>query len=175
MLRLVVLILLISAVTGCGGGGDGGTGGEVPLSAGDHYLLFMASDTATLPVPISTVDFGFKLPGGTTVATADNGSKAIQQSSLMASGPFASAVYGSYSAASTGGSVHVNLVAVESAFRTGQLVELKFTVPVGQTVYASAITTPTPNFWHYQVTGIDGDNNSIILTDRVRVGVQVAE
>ena len=177
-IRGCVLLLLLVVLTGCGGGGGGGgSTGETPLSAGDHYLLFTVYSTATLPVPVSSVELGIKLPAGVTVATTGGAAKDVPTASLTGYGSFASqyisGTYSSASAGSGGGIVHVGMVAAPSDFRIGRLLKLKFTVLLGQTVYASSFMVLNPGSVYHQMLGAGVDTQ--YLNDEVGVAFQVTE
>ena len=172
--RLLFALVLFFTLAGCGGY----DGGELPLSVGDHTLVFSTYSASQLQ-PISIVSFKFNLPRGVTLAltpAADGSLRNILGSSYSVSDSFCSMIrfteYTSSSIGATGGTLRLEMTGTpNSTLRNGELLRLKFTVLLGQSVFASSFTALNPHIRQQSGYRIDTYDGSRYLNVSNKVGM----
>ena len=178
--RLLFALVLFFMLAGCGGY----DGGELPLSVGDHTLVFSTYSASPLK-PISIVSFKFNLPRGVTVAltpATDGSLRNILGSSYTVSDSFCSMIryteYTSSSIGATGGSLRLEMTGSQnSTLRNGELLKLKFTVLLGQSVFASSFTALNPHIRQqsgYLIATYDG-SQYLNFSNKVGIDFQIMD
>lgn len=170
-LNLTLLALACMILFGCGGGGD--SGGAVDDSylfpAGTATLTFSAMSTATLPAPISGIDFIVTLPQGMSVTTSGNSGQ-IAVASVTAGSALSGTnlAYGSYSASTR--TAHLTMATTSNTFRAGEFLRLSCNVDLGSTITLADVKALNAPVNIIGASGYDPVARSTVsLTDKIAV------
>ncbi|NVO00460.1 MAG: hypothetical protein HXX17_14165 [Geobacteraceae bacterium] len=174
---LLLLCAVVTSLSACGGGGGGGDLIQAPppttpttvvpgtqaLAAGTYKLTFSAISSARLLAPISGIDVAVKFPAGLSVSTVTGGGTGQITSTSITPGSAilaTSLAFGNYSASTR--TAYLSMATSQDTFRSGQFLNLLFTVASGTTItpndiYALNVTYPT-----YKVIGLDTVTHSTV-------------
>jgi hypothetical protein len=177
----VLLLLCATAVllTACGVDGElvektpvvNVVKGTQPLSAGTYKLTFSALSTARLATSISGIDVTVKLPSGLSVATVSGASGQVLPTSIIP-GNVNQSILGNYSASTR--TVYLAMITPQDTYRSGQFMNLLFTVQPGSSVTPDDILALNSTFSNYKVVGWDVNSySSVILTGSVKTTLGV--
>ena len=183
---LLLMCVAVTSLSACGGsGGDliqtpPPTPVTVPdnqtLAAGTYKLTFSAISTARLTAPISGIDVAVKLPVGLSVSTVTGGgtgqitTTSITPGSAMLA---TSLAFGNYSASTR--TAYLTMSTTQESFRSGQFMNLLFTVATGTAITPNDISALNATFPKYRVVGLDlVAHSTVTMTDSVTTTLGVA-
>ncbi|MBI5655914.1 MAG: hypothetical protein HZC44_03425 [Geobacter sp.] len=173
-LNLTLLALACMTLFGCGGGGD--SGGAVDdrylFPAGTATFTFAAMSTATLPAPISGIDFTVTLPQGMSVTTTSGNSGQIAVASVTAGSALTGTnlAYGSYSASTR--TAHLTMATTSNTFRAGEFLRLSCNVDLGSTITLADVKALNSPVNIIRASGYDLVAKSTVnLTDKIAVAL----
>ena len=183
---LILVSVALVSLTACGGGGDLIQAPTVPspvapvyqtLASGTYKLTFSAISSARLVAPISSIDVAVKFPAGISIRTVTGGgSGQITPASVTPGNALlgTSLAFGSYSASTR--TAYLTMATTQEAYRSGQYINLLFTVIPGASVTLYDILSLNATYPVYKVVGLDTVNHSTVtLTGTVKTTIVVSQ
>lgn len=179
-MNIRILMLLCTATLSLSACGNNGgdliekattlvTSNSQTLTPGVYKLTFAAFSTARLAAPISGIDVAVKLPAGLLVHTDSGGTGQVAVTSLtQGSAVFGQSwVLGNYSASTR--TAYLSMGSTQDDFRSGQYMNLFFTVAAGTSVTPNDIYALNATYPNYKVIGMDTSAHStVVLTGSVK-------
>ena len=145
------------------------------LAAGSYKLTFSATSTVPLDVPVSGIEVTVKLPTGLSVATTSGASGQIASSSITAGSAIQTTAlaFGNYSVSTR--TAYLTIATTQADYRSGQFLNLLFTVASGTSVTPNDIFALNATYPHYKVVGLDSvTHNTVDMTGKLKTTLGVA-
>ena len=171
---MLVICSTIVTLSACGGGGgdliqasptnnnSSNISSGQTLASGTYKLTFSAISSAQLAAPISGIDIAVKLPAGLSVSTTTGGTGQIASTSITPGSAIlaTSLAFGNYSASTR--TAYLSMATTQETFRSGQFINLLFTVAPGSSVTLGDIIALNATYPIYKVVGLDTVSHSTV-------------